>query len=296
MAYGSPGSMEEVKDYYTNIRNGVPPDTDHLKTLENKYKAIGGVSPLLRTTMQQAHLLEEKLNSTPGSNFKVYVGMRHWRPFIHDAVKKAVESRANKFIALSLAPHYSEMTIGAYNKAAEDALKASGQEANAVYSKGWGSNHAFIEALAEKTSQALIRHKMKNPKILFTAHSLPEKILEYGDPYPTELKKTCMLLAERLGTKDWEFAYQSAGSTKDKWLGPDVLESLKALQALGRDEVMIVPIGFATDNLETLYDIDIEARHFAGSIGIKLERAECPNTSPTLINALEEVCNNILGR
>ena len=155
MAYGSPGSMEEVKDYYTNIRNGVPPDTDHLKTLENKYKAIGGVSPLLRTTMQQAHLLEEKLNSTPGSNFKVYVGMRHWRPFIHDAVKKAVESRANKFIALSLAPHYSEMTIGAYNKAAEDALKASGQEANAVYSKGWGSNHAFIEALAEKTSQPL---------------------------------------------------------------------------------------------------------------------------------------------
>jgi ferrochelatase len=287
MAYGTPNSIEEIEPYLTDIRRGGKPTPEAVQEIKNRYSKIGGRSPLLEITKAQASALEKKLRAE-GSEARVYFGMKHWHPYIREVVPQIINDGLGRVICVALAPHYSQISIGGYKRAFDEA-NAGRLEADFVES--WNDNPLFHAAVAEKVTQALTRFPdPKNVKLLFTAHSLPERILEQNDPYPNQLQSSCKAVAEILKREHWSFAYQSAGMTREKWLGPDILETLGQLSKWnGLEGVLVVPIGFVADHLEILYDIDVEAREYARSHGLHLERTESLNASPTFIDALSDV-------
>ncbi len=288
MAYGTPHSDDEIEAYLTDIRGGRKPSPEAVEDLKERYRKIGGRSPLLEITNAQASALEEKLNSHD-VKARVYVGMKHWHPYIDEVVPKILNEGPRKLIALVLAPHYSHMSIGGYKKAIDKALESS-QNVHVDFVESWYDHPLFHQAVAERITAAL--KQFPNPtkiQVIFTAHSLPERILQQNDPYPEQLRLTCDAVAKLSNIDDWTLAYQSASITGEKWLGPDVLETLHELSRHGDHEVLIVPIGFVADHLEILYDIDIEAQIFALAHRLALKRTESLNTSSTFITALADI-------
>jgi ferrochelatase len=299
MAYGSPGSLDDVEAYYTHIRGGRTPASEHVAALKERYRRIGGRSPLLEITQRQARALEERLNS--GSDevpWRVYVGMKHWYPFIAEAWAQIVQDGVRQVVALALAPHYSRLSIGGYIQAVKAAQKKLDGPPEITFVGSWHDHPLFLRAVAEKIEKALqcfsdaIRDQVP---VVFTAHSLPERILHENDPYPRELQETCEALASMLRLKHWSFAYQSAGHTPEPWLGPEVRPTLMKLCDDGHRHTLICPVGFVADHLEVLYDIDIECQELAKAEGIELRRTESLNTSPAFVEALAAIINEHLS-
>jgi len=290
MAYGSPASLAEVESYYTHIRGGRPPSAELLTELVDRYRAIGGRSPLLEITRRQAAALAAAL-AARGCAVDVRVGMRHAPPFIGDAVREMAATGIRRAVGVALAPHYSRLSVGAYVEAAEEARPP---ELTLTYITSWGDHPGFLAAVAARLRAAASRFAA-TPYVLFTAHSLPERIRTWDDPYPDEVSRSAAGAARLASLSRWAVAYQSAGRTPEPWLGPDLPSTLERLQAEGEREVLVCPIGFVADHLEVLYDIDIEAQGIATRLGLRLERTAMLNDSPDFIAALADLVAPHLG-
>jgi ferrochelatase len=299
MAYGSPDRLDQVEAYYTDIRRGSPPPPHLLEELRGRYVAIGGGSPLSRIVEEQRAALQAEL-ATRGRALPVYAGMRHIEPRIGEIVKRMAADGVERFVALAMAPQASSNAAG-YRRAVDAALAdlaAAGERVpEVVYVRSWHDEPRFIEALAQTTTEALARFDDPGRVlVMFTAHSLPARVLADGDPYPDELAHTAALVADRLGLPPERrtFSFQSAGRTDEPWLGPDILAELRRLGAEGVRDLVIRPVGFVADHLEVLYDIDIEAQGVAREAGIRLERARSMNTDPVFIAGLADVAGRAL--
>jgi ferrochelatase len=289
LAYGTPNSEEDIEPYFTDIMRGRKLSPNLLQNLKERYRKIGGRSPLLDITMAQASALEKRLR-LGAVNARVYVGMKHWHPYIREVVPRIVDDGFHRIIALALAPHYSGISIGGYKQALDKSLEGNSQ-VSVEFIDSWYDNPLFHQAVAEKVTKALNQFRSTRVEIIFTAHSLPERIIRENDPYPKQLEASCQSVADILKLDHWSFAYQSAGHSGEKWLGPDILEALQQLSDRKEhsDSVLVVPIGFVADHLEILFDLDVEAQDFAKSHGLNLKRTESLNTSLTFISALADV-------
>ena len=286
MAYGTPSSEDEIAPYLADIRHGRPSRPEIVEKLKQRYRKIGGRSPLLEITNAQASALQKELNANREVG-KVHVGMKHWHPYIHEVVPQILRDNPNRIIALVLAPHYSQMSIEGYKEALVKALSNS-SSVQVDFVESWYDNPLFHQAVAEKVRDALRKFpSSEKVEVVFTAHSLPERILDLNNPYPSQLQASSRTVANLVGLRKWSFAYQSAGMTSVKWLGPDILEKLGSYST--GENVLVVPIGFVADHLEILYDIDVEAQEFAKDRGLRLIRTESLNTSRTFIQALADV-------
>ena len=283
MAYGGPGSLEEVEPYLQDVRGGRPTPLAFVQEIRQRYARIGGRSPIRKLTEAQAVGVRQAL----GERFAVYVGMRHWHPYIRDVVERIVADGHRRVVGIVLAPHYSAMSVGAYEK---KLLEASAGRLDAALVRRWGDHPKFLEAVAGRVAQALQRFPAPGAvHVLFTAHSLPERILATGDPYPDELRASAAAVAQRAGLAAWGFAYQSAGATPEPWLGPEAGAVMTELAGQGRRAFLIVPIGFVSDHVEVLYDVDVMYRELAARLGVRLERTTSLNDDPLLVGALAEI-------
>jgi protoporphyrin/coproporphyrin ferrochelatase len=296
MAYGSPDRLDQVEAYYTDIRRGRPPSAAQLEELVGRYEAIGGGSPLSRIVELQRAALEAEL-ARRGTPMRVYAGMKHIEPRIGDVVAAMAADGVREAVAIALAPQASSMSSATYRRAVEAALPALGDRApRFVFIDSWHDQPGLIEALAAGTAEAIARFPdPTRVRVLFTAHSLPARIVGAGDPYPEELARTAALVAERLGLESYDFAYQSAGRTDEAWLGPDLGDELRRLAVEGGRDVVVCAVGFVADHLEVLYDIDIEAQAIAGEVGVRLERAPTMNDDPTFIGGLADLASAALS-
>lgn len=286
MAYGGPDKLEDVDPYLLDVRGYRPTSQEIIHEVRERYREIGGRSPILEQTQAQADALESVLNAN-GVEFKAYVGMRHWHPFIKDALADMQAEGIEKAVGVVMAPHYSRMSVGAYYNKVE--------EANSPISfsriENWHLQTGYINALAGRVRDALQRFTIEiraDVPVIFTAHSLPEKILEWNDPYPTQLRETVSAVMEKLGSQPHEFAYQSAAISTIPWLGPDAGEVIERLVAEGNKYILLCPIGFVCEHVEILYDIDIVYQNLAKSLNIQLERIEMLNTAPEMIAGLAD--------
>jgi ferrochelatase len=273
MAYGSPPTEDDVPAYLADIREGKPVSEHAVAELKERYRRIGGRSPLDEITERQRAALEAELG------VPVYVGMKHWQPRVAEALDAALAGGAETIVGVVLAPHYSRLSIAGYRERLETAL---GGRAELVFVDSWHDHMPFVDVLADRV-RGFAGH------VVFTAHSLPERILGAGDPYRDQLLETSRLVAERAGIDDWSFAFQSASATGEPWLGPDILEELETLAANGVRRVLVCPVGFVSDHLEILWDLDVEARDKAGELGLELGRIESLNDDPAFIRALAEL-------
>jgi ferrochelatase len=274
MAYGSPDRPEDVPAYFADVRGGRPVSQERVDELVERYRRIGS-SPLNEVTERQRAALERELG------LPVHVGMKHWTPWIADAVERALEDGAERLVGLVLAPHYSRISVGGYRDRLEQALEG---RAALRFIESWHAHEPFVEVVAS-------RIRGTDAHVVFSAHSLPERIIAEGDPYRDELLTTARLAAEGAGVPDerWSFAFQSESPTGEPWLGPDILDHLDALAAAGVGKVLVAPIGFVADHLEILWDIDVEARERAAALGIELDRIESMNDDPAFISALADL-------
>ena len=279
MAYGSPSEIDDIPAYLADIREGRPVSDSAVEELKERYRRIGGRSPLDDLTMAQGAALERELGLPVG------IGMKHWRPRISEAVDAMVDGGAERIVGVVLAPHYSRLSIAGYRSRLEAAL---GDRAELVFVESWHDHEPFIDVLADRV-------RGTDAHVVFTAHSLPERILREGDPYRDQLLETSGLVAERAGLESWSFAFQSASATGEPWLGPDILEELDRLHAAGVRTVLVCPVGFVSDHLEILWDIDVEARAKARELGLELERVESLNADPAFVRALASVVRKALS-
>jgi ferrochelatase len=270
MAYGSPSRPGDVRPYLEDVRRGRPVSDEAVEELAERYRRIGGRSPLDEVTEAQRAALERALG------VPVFVGMKHWRPRIAEAVELALAGGAARIVGLVLAPHYSRLSIGEYRKRLEAA--AAGR-AELVLIESWHDHEPFIDVLADRV-------RGTDAWVVFTAHSLPKRILAEGDPYRGQLLETSRLVAERADLERWSFAFQSASATGEPWLGPDILDELERLHGAGEAKVLVAPVGFVSDHLEILWDLDIEARERAQELGLELDRIDSLNDDPAFIHAL----------
>ena len=300
MAHGSPTSLDDIEPYLLNIRNGRKASPELVEKVRERYALIGGRSPLLEITRAQARALEERLNAAAdGPRYRVYVGMRHWHPYIREAVAQIVEDGLRNVVALCMTPHYSQMSVGAYFQKLQEAQEALGVEMDVAYVVSWHDHPLFIQAMADKVRAALQRFpgEVRNQvRIIFTAHSLPAALMEQGDPYDAQVRETARLVARQLGLEagDWQLCYQSAGARNVKWLGPQIEDVIVGLAEAGHKNILVAPIGFVADQAEILYDIDIACRNLAAARGAHLERTESLNTSPTFIEALADITQHTI--
>lgn len=283
MAYGGPENLDEVEPYLLDVRGGRPTSPELVREIRHRYEVIGGRSPILEHTRAQA----AALGRTLGPAYATYVGMRHWHPYIKETVERIVLDGRRRLVALVMAPHYSSLSVGAYEK---KLMEAAAGRLDVALVRSWGEHPRFVAAVREHVSQALQRFPdPARVRVVFTAHSLPQRILAQGDPYPAELQASARAVARALGLERWEFAFQSAGATAEPWLGPDAGAVLERLAGDGVEDFLIVPIGFVCDHVEILYDVDVEYRDLAGRLGVRLERTTSLNDDPLLIEALAEV-------
>lgn len=296
MSYGTPQSLEQVEAYYTHIRRGNPPSEEQLKELTDRYEAIvGGVFPLRANTDNQVAALQMTLNresADKGVEFVCYQGLKHAFPFIEDGVEAMAKDGITQAVGIVLAPHYSVMSVGGYIKRAEE--KAAQLGIDFTFVKNYHLHPKLLKALTERVSKKLdqfeeVGAERDKVKVLFSAHSLPEKILEMGDPYQDQLLETSKAVAEQAGVTNWQFTWQSAGRTATPWLGPDILDTLRDLSVEQVEDVLVAPVGFVSDHLEVLYDLDIEAQAVAGELDMRLMRTDALNTDPLYMETLSDV-------
>jgi ferrochelatase len=288
MAYGSPENLDEVAQYYTHIRGGVRPDEALITSLEDRYRAVGGKTPLHEVTRAQAAALQKMFDEKHPDQFKVFIGMKHWHPFIKDTLEEIRADEITDIIAIALAPHYSQISIGGYKKILDE-LKKENETIHLIES--WHTNTYLISCIVEQ-----IQEKIKDfetiPYILFTAHSLPERIRTWNDPYESQLLETAELIAKEIKQNfpnlKWGFSFQSAGMMGGPWIGPDINENLITLKSKDETNILVCPIGFVSDNLEIVYDLDIESKKIGEENKINLKRTDMRNTHPLFIQALYE--------
>jgi ferrochelatase len=289
MALGGPDSLEQVEPYLLDVRGGRPTPADLIEEIRARYKMTGGKSPVLGIMREVATRLEQTLHAAGAEQFRLYIGMRHWHPYIKDAYVKLMEERPERLICICMAPQYSALSIGAYVKKVEEARAAVGGAFPVSYVETWYRHPGLIHAIAGNITQALEKFPTdvrSTVPIIFTAHSLPERILQMNDPYPQQVRGTMQAVCEELRPATVRVAYQSQGRSNEKWLGPTVESTIEDLHRQGHRHVLIAPIGFLSDHLEVLYDVDIEFRRMAESKGMQLERIAMLNTDPALITIL----------
>ncbi|HXK62207.1 MAG TPA: ferrochelatase [Acidobacteriota bacterium] len=296
MAYGGPSSLDEVEAYVMDVRGGRPLAPALLEEIKERYRKIGGRSPLLAITQRQAMALEEELERG-GVQVQVFVGMRHWFPYIRDAVQAIVSRGLQRVVAICMTPHFSKLSVGAYFNQYDAAVKESGAALQTTYVRDWHTRNELIRAYAARVSEAIqlfSAEEQRSLELLFTAHSLPKSRLEPDDPYDAQQRETAALVAKRFGDLKWSLAYQSEGYTKDTWLGPRAEDKIRELAEAGVRNVLVVPTGFLCDHVEILYDIDIQLKGLASRLGIRLERSMSLNDDPLLIKALAAVVTSAL--
>ena len=283
MAYGGPGKLDDVEPYLLDVRGGRATSPQLVEEIRMRYARIGGRSPILELTRAQA----AAVGRTLGDRFHVTVGMRHWHPYIKEAVDELRRAGYRRLVGIVMAPHYSSMSVGAYEK---KLLEAAGDDVATALVRSWWEQPRFLDAVATHLTEALQRFsRPRDVQVIFTAHSLPQRILAAGDPYPDELLASAKQVAQRLRLKNWRFAYQSAGATSEPWLGPDAEEIITELAKSGHNAILLVPIGFVCDHVEILYDIDVEYQALAQRLGVQLERTKSLNDDPGLVAAVAEV-------
>lgn len=296
MAYGTPASADEIEAYYTHIRRGKPPEPEQLAELTQRYQAIGGVSPLAERTRDQVDAIRAALEAAEPGSWRVALGNKHAAPYVEDAVAtladRAAPDRPDRLVGLVLAPHWSRGSVGEYHARAAAAAGEHGLPYTPIES--WHDLPAWIDAQAARVREALADLPAKT-KVLFTAHSLPERVLA-DDPYPDELRSSAAAIADAAGLEPWygwALAWQSAGRTPEPWRGPDVMQVVRDLGATGRAEgVLVCPQGFVSDHLEVLYDLDVEARHVAEETGLAFGRTASINDEPAVMAGLAELARS----
>lgn len=281
MAYGSPERLADVPAYYADIRGGRPVAPERLADLVERYRRLGieDASPLNAITEETRAALEAELG------LPVHTGMKHWTPRIADAAEAALASGAEEVAGIVLAPHYSALSIAGYREQLERALAG---RAELRFVESWHDEPGFVELLADRV-------RGTRSHVVFTAHSLPARILAAGDPYRDQLLETSQLVAEAAGLADWSFSFQSESATGEPWLGPDILDHLEALRRQGVEDVLVCPVGFVSDHLEIRWDLDVETKEKAAELGLRLERIEMPNADSPLVRTLAAVVRRALA-
>jgi len=282
MAYGSPERLADVPAYYADIRGGRPIPQELLEDLVERYRLLGieDGSPLNAITEETRAALERELGDV-----RVFTGMKHWTPRIAEAADLAVAGGAHAVVGLVLAPHYSSMSIAGYRTQLEDALRG---RAELAFIESWHDEPDFVELLADRV-------RGTNAHVVFTAHSLPARILETGDPYKDQLLDTSQLVAERAALETWSFSFQSESQTGEPWLGPDILDHLRELHGRGAQDVLVCPVGFVADHLEIRWDLDHEAAQLAADLGLGFRRIEMPNADPAFVQVLAALVRRVLA-
>lgn len=292
MAVGGPDKLENVEPYLLDVRGGRPTPPELVEEIKERYRATGGKTPVLGIMREIARKLGQKLNGPNGERYRAYIGFRHWHPYIKDAYAELMDERPEQLIGICMAPQYSSMSIGAYIKKVEEARAALGGDFPVSYVQSWHEHPRLIAAIVENITAALQKFPAdvrSRVPVLFTAHSLPERILQVKDPYPDHVRATVDAVCRRLGPVTARFAYQSQGRSSEKWLGPTVEDTLNALHQDGHRHVLVAPIGFLSDHLEVLYDIDIELKQRAAQRGMQLERIAMLNAATPLIEILASI-------
>jgi len=293
MAYGTPYKEDDIERYYTHIRHGRKPPQEQIDDLKARYRAIGGLSPLAKITEAQAKQLETRLNEVQDEvEFRMYLGLKHIEPFIEDAVGRMHADGVKEAVAIVLAPHYSTFSIRSYNERAKATAEKLGGPT--IYTiDQWYDEPKFLRYWSEKVKAAFAampEHERKRSVLIVSAHSLPEKIIQAGDPYPMQLEDTAKRIAEQAGVAHYAVGWQSAGNTPEPWLGPDVQDLTRQLHdEHGYTSFVYAPVGFVADHLEVLYDNDIECKQVTEEIGARYYRPKMPNTDPLFIDALATV-------
>ena len=287
MAYGGPNKLDEVEPYLLDVRGYRPTAPEIIHEVHERYREIGGRSPILEQTNEQAAALESALNQN-GQEFKAFVGMRHWHPYIKDTLEEMQSQGMERAVGLVMAPHYSRMSIEAYFKKIAEA--ESPIDIAPIYE--WHLLPGYIDAIVRRTCDALKRFPEEvrsQVPVIFSAHSLPERILEWNDPYPDQLPATVEAVMQHLGNQPYDFAFQSAAISNEPWLGPDVSVLIERYAKQGQKNIISCPIGFVCEHVEVLYDIDIVYQKLAKSLDVRLERVEMVHTSLQMIAGLAEL-------
>jgi ferrochelatase len=291
MAHGSPDHLDDMAAYLQHVRGGRPTPQALVDDIRARYRMIGGRSPLLDLTQAQAQALATRLYACC-SQVRVYVGMRHWHPFIREALEHMVADGVRRVVAVSMAPQYSRLSVGAYQQALAAAQAELGVDLDVTCVTSWHDHPLLLQAFAEQVREALALFPPQvraQVRVIFTAHSLPTRILTESDPYPREVARTAEGVAKLLGLTAWDLAYQSQGATAEAWLGPTLAEAFARGAAQEQRQLLLAPIGFVCDHVEILYDIDILAQQVAETQGLTLKRSASLNTSPLFIKALANV-------
>ncbi len=287
LGFGAPDSPHAVEPFLKNVLSHKMNEISNaqFKKIVQRYELIGGSSPLLKITKDQARLLEKKLN------FKVYIGMRHWHPFIQEAVQEIIKNKIKHIIALSLSPYYSRMTTGSNISELKHVLSDYEKEIKVTYIDSWYNNQSYLNALAEKLNKGLSQfpeERRDKVQVIFSAHSLPKKLIETGDPYLKQLETAIKEVIKRAGPISWHLSFQSRG-VSGQWLGPETGIIIEKIAEKGYRDILLVPISFISDNIEILYDIDIVYQKLAESKGIIFRRTSSFNSSPEFIDVLFNV-------
>jgi ferrochelatase len=295
MAYGSPNSLDEVGDYLSQVRGGRGSSPDEIEHLKQRYRRVGGRTPLLEITRSQADALEKKL-LRDGMPARVSFGMKHWHPFVEDVVEKISADNPPILVGVALAPHYSKLSIGGYEDSVRRGLARKNSNVQFVMVNSWHTQSSLIKALSARVSNGLREMTESGPIIvIFTAHSLPLRAVSPDDPYRAQLLETSKLVANEANVTDWDFAFQSASGPYRTWLGPSLKEKIYELSMSRIKQILVCPVGFVSDHLEILYDLDVEAREYANSLGITLGRVSSLNDDPKFIEALVAVVTPLLA-
>jgi ferrochelatase len=281
MAYGTPASAADVERYYTDIRRGRAPSPEQLAELRARYDAIGGLSPLLEITQQQCAVLGRAL----GEGYEVRLGQKHAAPFIEDAVAELADAGVGRIVGLVLAPHFSAMSVGEYATRATAAAEQRGVTVTMVDS--WHLMPTYLEFLAAAVTKGLAALPAGS-EVVFTAHSLPERVVDTGDPYPDQVRATAESVATLAALRRWSTAWQSAGRTPEPWLGPDVLDLVRDRAESASPGILVCPCGFVADHLEVLYDLDVEAARVAAEVELPFARTESLNADPAVLAQLAD--------
>lgn len=292
MAMGGPDCLENVEPYLKDVRGGRPTSPELVEEIRTRYRMTGGRSPVLGITREVAAALEQRLNDSGNTRYRCYVGLRHWHPFIRETYAELLNDHPERIVGLCMAPQYSSLSIGAYVKKVEDARAALADETPISFVTSWHRHPLLIAAIVDNIQRTLdlfspdVRGQVP---VLLTAHSLPERVVAMKDPYPEEVHGTAEAVVAQLSGQPTRFAYQSQGRSGEAWLGPSVEETVEALAHEGHRHVLVAPIGFLCDHVETLYDIDIELTQLARAKGMQLERIPMLNASAPLIDILTSV-------
>jgi protoporphyrin/coproporphyrin ferrochelatase len=291
MAYGGPNCLEEIPGYLADIRSGRATTPAVLEEITNNYRLIGGKSPLLDLTRQQMESIAAHFDP---EQFKFYIGMRHWSPWIEETIRDMLADGIERAVSIVMAPHYSKLSIAKYQEKIATGLEMYRGKIDFCHVESYHDAPGLIQALANRVCEGIHRWpeaKRDSVHVIFSAHSLPVRIMKMGDPYDTQLRETARLVAEKAGLREgqWSWSYQSAGRSPEPWLGPQLEEYLPELAKQGIMKVVCIPVGFVCDHVEILYDIDIKAQGVAKALGMRLERPPALSADPLFTDAVADV-------